>query len=319
MAERFGRLLRSLKETYGWSAIRSMPAQDLIVLLTRSSRSDEDHVAVDAFGPWIQLGLLDLLSAPPRQRQGHWRKLSADLGSPAAVLEASAQRMDRVLALSRADRRDLPTPAAVAADHSPSAPAGRIMPLLIGTGVLGMAAGLALTIQIGRYRQEVIRQQQASREQKAELDRVKRQLSQRDQAAGRSGSESPRRSLAPEALPTPALPEGAPDPPVPEPSPSPTRASGEPEIPRWSGCEPVAAGSGASPQPGDLWWPVVGPLTSLEAVRRHCRADAFRNRDGNTQVASFRDRSAATAFADQLSADPQHPYTFYVGESTRYD
>uniref|UniRef100_UPI001E3138D2 hypothetical protein n=1 Tax=Synechococcus sp. 1G10 TaxID=2025605 RepID=UPI001E3138D2 len=73
------------------------------------------------------------------------------------------------------------------------------------------------------------------------------------------------------------------------------------------------------PQTGDTWWPVVGQSESLEAVQRHCRGDAFRNRDGNVQVASFRDRSAAVAFAQELSADRQHPYTFYVGEPTSYD
>lgn len=319
MAEQFGGLLRKLKDTYGWPALRAMSAQDLIVLLERSCRSPADYGAVRALDPWMRSGLRDLLAAPPGQRQRHWPKLSIDLGCPADVLEASAKKMDRSLALSRADRRDLPTTSVVAVDQPRNGQTSRITPLLLGATAIGLAGGLALTIQIGRYRQEVMRQQQASREQKAELDRVKRQLSEREQSAGTSESESPTRSATSETLPRPALPESAPDPPSPGPTPSSASASEQTVAAQWNGCERDADSNATAPQSGEVWWPVTGPLASLEAVRRHCRADAFRNRDGNVQVASFRDRSAAASFAEQLSADSQHPYTFYVGEPSRYD
>jgi hypothetical protein len=63
-----------------------------------------------------------------------------------------------------------------------------------------------------------------------------------------------------------------------------------------------------------VWWPVVGPAESLAAARRFCRADAYTNRSGNVQVASFRDRDTAEAFAEELSSDMSHPYGFWVGD-----
>lgn len=71
------------------------------------------------------------------------------------------------------------------------------------------------------------------------------------------------------------------------------------------------------PQPGDVWWPVVGPPDALAEARLRCRSDAFLNRNGNVQVSSFRDRTIAAGFADQLSRDPDHPYSFWVGEPSR--
>lgn len=71
------------------------------------------------------------------------------------------------------------------------------------------------------------------------------------------------------------------------------------------------------PQPGDVWWPVVGPPDALAEARLRCRSDAFLNRNGNVQVSSFRDRTIAASFADQLSRDPAHPYSFWVGEPSR--
>jgi hypothetical protein len=94
-------------------------------------------------------------------------------------------------------------------------------------------------------------------------------------------------------------------------------ASAEPSTLRWDGCE-ESSGEGAPPEPGDTWWPVVGPPNSLEQVRIHCRSDAFVNKDGNVQVASFRDQSAAASFSDRLSSDMAHPFRFYVGYPTTY-
>ncbi len=312
----FGALLKGLKDTYSWSALRAMSSEDLLVLLKRSARSDTDHSALRTFYSWIQNGLLDLLSVTPRQRDRYWPDLSTTLGHSTDVLEASIRRLDRVLGLSRGDRL---SPADISATDSSGRPvlAGiRMMPLLAGGTVIILASGMALAIQITRYRQEVLRQQQATREQKTELDRVKRQLSEREKAAA---NPQPARSLPP-TLSRPSLPAGMPDPPMPTEAPSfPSQAAASgSSVLRWNGCESVE-GSGSAPQPGDTWWPVVGPSGSLEAVRLHCRGDAFQNRDGNVQIASFRDRSAAVAFAEVLSADRQHPYTFYVGEPTNYD
>lgn len=85
----------------------------------------------------------------------------------------------------------------------------------------------------------------------------------------------------------------------------------------WSACKDDVARDGLPSQPGETWWPVVGPADSLEAARRHCRPDSFINKSGNVQVASFRDQQVATSVADKLSEDSSHPWRFQVGEPTR--
>lgn len=86
----------------------------------------------------------------------------------------------------------------------------------------------------------------------------------------------------------------------------------------WDACRiENARDPGAPPQPGDIWWPVVGPRDVLADARLRCRADAFVNRSGNVQVSSFRDRETATRFAERLSADGSQPYRFWVGEPSQ--
>jgi hypothetical protein len=84
----------------------------------------------------------------------------------------------------------------------------------------------------------------------------------------------------------------------------------------WSACRDDVARDALPPQPGETWWPVVGPVDALDAARRHCRPDAYINKSGNVQVASFRDQQVATSFADQLSGDSSHPWRFWVGDPT---
>ncbi len=86
---------------------------------------------------------------------------------------------------------------------------------------------------------------------------------------------------------------------------------------RWQAClDYLSSMDGQPAQPGETWWPVVGRSVALNASRSHCREDAFRNAAGNTQIASFRDRETAAAFAEQLSQDSSHPYRFWVGDPT---
>jgi hypothetical protein len=86
----------------------------------------------------------------------------------------------------------------------------------------------------------------------------------------------------------------------------------------WQACIDENGQTGAPPQPGETWWPVVGPGNSLSDARRHCRPDAFINRNGNAQISSFRDQETASAFAERLSQDSSHPWRFWVGDpSTR--
>lgn len=83
----------------------------------------------------------------------------------------------------------------------------------------------------------------------------------------------------------------------------------------WQACEQDADVKQSSPQPGEKWWPVIGPKEALEDAKVHCRPDAYvSSRTGNLQIASFRDQSQATQFAEQLSSDRNHPWTFKVGE-----
>jgi hypothetical protein len=85
---------------------------------------------------------------------------------------------------------------------------------------------------------------------------------------------------------------------------------------RWQACLDQDRRDAEPPQPGETWWPVVGPSDSLDDARRHCRADAFVNRSGNAQISSFRDRDTATAFAEQLTQDSSHPWRFWVGDAS---
>jgi hypothetical protein len=85
----------------------------------------------------------------------------------------------------------------------------------------------------------------------------------------------------------------------------------------WQGCQQNQPDSDRSPRSGETWWPVVGPAEALQQARQHCRADAFTNSTGNVQVASFPDRQTAEAFADALTRDNSHPYSFWVGDATQ--
>ena len=120
------------------------------------------------------------------------------------------------------------------------------------------------------------------------------------------------------------------NPPAPTAPPSQPQAPKQPAAPAapsstaaWQACIDYASDGaapqpsetyGAAPQPGETWWPVVGPAEALAASRQHCRGDAFTKASGNVQVASFRDRGTAAAFAEQLTRDNSHPYSFWVGD-----
>ena len=83
---------------------------------------------------------------------------------------------------------------------------------------------------------------------------------------------------------------------------------------RWQACAEQFAQAAEPPRPGETWWPIVGPRDSLDDARRYCRADAFVNRSDNAQIASFRDYDTAVRFADQLTRDTSHRWSFRVGE-----
>ncbi len=120
-------------------------------------------------------------------------------------------------------------------------------------------------------------------------------------------------ALAPAPSNPPSTPAPVPTPPPREPAqttPEPARSD------QWQACMDYSSNNGPPPQAGESWWPVVGPTEALDASRQHCRGDAFRNASGNAQIASFRDRATATAFAQQLTSDSSHPYSFWVGDPT---
>lgn len=116
---------------------------------------------------------------------------------------------------------------------------------------------------------------------------------------------APTPSQTPAPPTTPTLPERTEQPPI------------SPEVSppvQWQACLDYTSETSPPPQSGETWWPVVGPADALEASRQHCRSDAYSNASGNVQVASFRDRNTAAAFAQQLTNDNSHPYNFWVGE-----
>lgn len=119
---------------------------------------------------------------------------------------------------------------------------------------------------------------------------------------------TPNPSNAPAAAPPVAQPTPVP---APTEAPPPATTAGQ-----WQACVNYASNDGPPPQTGETWWPVVGPGEALEDSRQHCRGDAFINGSGNVQIASFRDRGTAEAFAQQLTSDNSHPYSFRVGEPT---
>lgn len=82
----------------------------------------------------------------------------------------------------------------------------------------------------------------------------------------------------------------------------------------WQACEQDSMVEKASPQPGETWWPVVGPAEALQDAKLYCRSDAFVSaRTGKVQISSFRDRSVAVRFAELLTSDNSHPWSFEVG------
>jgi len=88
------------------------------------------------------------------------------------------------------------------------------------------------------------------------------------------------------------------------------------DLPRslWQACEKDSMVEKASPQIGETWWPVVGPAEALQDAKKYCRADAFVSaRTGKVQISSFRDRSVAARFAELLTSDNSHPWSFEVG------
>ena len=126
-----------------------------------------------------------------------------------------------------------------------------------------------------------------------------------------NGSSNP-----PAAAPAPSS-QPAPTAPVAQPAPAPIAAPPAPATAgQWQACVDYGSSDGPPPQAGETWWPVVGPGEALDASRQHCRGDAFINGSGNVQIASFRDRGTAEAFAQQLTSDNSHPYSFRVGEPT---
>jgi hypothetical protein len=87
---------------------------------------------------------------------------------------------------------------------------------------------------------------------------------------------------------------------------------------QWDACRLEVMRSAPPPQTGEVWWPVNGPLESLASARKFCRPDAYKNKSGNVQVASFREKQTAEQFAQDLTSDSSHPYQFWVGDPSNH-
>ncbi|SBO44239.1 protein of unknown function [Cyanobium sp. NIES-981] len=294
-------LLKGLKQNYGWATLRGMPVQDFRVLLDRAARTESERNAIREFDEWIGHGLLEVLSSRSSQRIKAITDFTASLDQPKDEVIASIEKLDRAIALTRADRRlQRAGNTSSVLSKTQHHPASRLI-LVAGIAILIMAGGFAVTVQIEQYRRELASQKKASASQKNELENLKRELEKQKKTEAEKEQVERLAPSNPAPLPRPKLPE------------APPAQTAQP----WPVCELFSRESPA--QSREVWWPVVGPTDSLDAVRRFCRQDAFRNRDGNVQVASFRDREMAAAFADQLNSSRQHPYTFYVGDPTIYD
>ena len=84
----------------------------------------------------------------------------------------------------------------------------------------------------------------------------------------------------------------------------------------WEPCKANEFQSTVQARSGETWWPVVGPPASLDIVLSQCRGDAFINKSGNVQVASFSDRDTARSFAERITGVSTHTFQFWVGEPT---
>lgn len=83
---------------------------------------------------------------------------------------------------------------------------------------------------------------------------------------------------------------------------------------QWQACVEENSKNVPPPQPGETWWPVVGPIGSLADAKMRCRSDSFVNRSGNVQISSFRDQQTAINFVQRLSSDKNNPWRFWVGD-----
>jgi hypothetical protein len=318
-------LLRQLKDIYGWPALCAMPADDLLVLMQRSARETDASSSLQAIAPWLRCGLLNLLCLPARQREDQIAQIAQMTGADPENLKRALLVLDKKLQLSRAERIQISNDHERTdpdVDESASALQSRPSAVLAAALGIGLGIGLLVTYQVSSYRQSLQRQLEAK---DAQARKSKATSEERKQGENRQvpASQSPPSVSAPPPpeIPRPSVPESTA---LPEPTPSeqPRRENSDTQTAtaeiRWQGCDSADPTAGTA-RSGNTWWPVVGPPDALLAVQRHCRSDAFRNNDGNTQIASFPDRSVAETFARELSGDSRHPYFFYVGDPTVYD
>jgi hypothetical protein len=323
--EQVAGLLAQLKETYGWDSLCSMPAEDLVLLMERSARDPDAALAARVIAPWLQNGLLNQLQLPTKRRDEQIERSAVATGTDKQSLFNALLIFDKKLQLSRNEKKlQVPESDGTEKKEVPSVLQAKASTVLAAALGIGLAIGLLITHQVSSYRQVLQRQLEASEK---EARKAKEEAKKQE-----DGEMNQRRSLPPPAatplpepseIPRPSLPDSTA---MPESVPSeqtrgsPSASDSNPsaEDIRWQGCDSPDPTAGTA-RAQNTWWPVVGPPESLEAVQRHCRRDAFRNNDGNTQIASFPDRSVAEAFAREISGDGRHPYFFYIGDPTTYD
>lgn len=154
----FGKLLRRLKNTYGWAVLSRMAPAELILLVERSARTEAEVKASQFFAPWLSQGLLGLLILHPRQRDQQPPPWPVAGATSSETLKATLSCLDRALALSRSERQLAGRDAGPAEAAAASPRAQPLVPALVLASMIGLAAAMAVTVQIARYRQEVVRQ-----------------------------------------------------------------------------------------------------------------------------------------------------------------
>lgn len=296
------------------------------MLLQRLGSEPRDREVVSAYEPLFRNGLLDLISTPRKQRQTELHGLASSLNATPVEIDALLSQIENRLHLSRADKHlsNFSTKTRTVVTVSPWKEYKWL--IVAGSLLLLSSVGISIAFQLHRTRVELSRQIESSKKQEDAIERLKKQIADQKPTLANEGEVAADASIQEEISSDSRIPSssetGSPSSPITDsPNLRSAEADGRPtEVSspiRWDGCE-VNQGSASRPSQGDVWWPVVAPASALEKVRIHCRSDAFLNRDGNVQVASFDSRAQAEEWARRVSADDNHPYRLWVGDSTVY-
>lgn len=299
----FAQLLRTLKFTHGWPAMRAMDSTELLTLMERKASDVRTREVVQRFQPLLTAGLLPLLDTNETLRLQGANEIAAKVTITSDRVLALVRGIDESIGFSH---RHGGVPVSIQTRSAPVPVSGssyRVLLWIAGGGLVASAL-FAPIARMGSNRIIASNQKLAiSQPATTTIGRVEQEPPPEPVQLSVDASASP---AGMELVSTPPL-------------------AGTEQVPMdpassalaWQACQgsddpELSADKG----PSSSRWTVIGPPESLEDVRQHCRSEAFVLPDGTVQVKSFADRGEAVAFAAELSAEPQHPHRFRVGEPT---